>query len=29
VEDYTAQILPELVERYRLPKGELLYFCQK
>jgi ubiquinone/menaquinone biosynthesis C-methylase UbiE len=29
VEDYTKEISPELVERYRLPKGELLYFCQK
>jgi len=29
VEDYTKQISPELVERYRLPKGELLYMCRK
>lgn len=29
VEDYTKEINPELVERYRLPKGELLYYCTK
>ena len=29
VEDYTKQISPELVERYCLPKGELLYMCRK
>jgi len=29
VEDYTKEIAPELVERYRLPKGELLYMCRK
>ena len=29
VEDYTKEISPELVERYRLPKGELLYLCRK
>lgn len=29
VEDYTKEISPELVERYRLPKGELLYYCTK
>ena len=29
VEDYTKEISPELVERYRLPKGELLYMCRK
>lgn len=29
VEDYTKQLSPELVERYRLPKGELLYVCSK
>lgn len=29
VEDYTKEISAELVERYRLPKGELLYYCTK
>jgi ubiquinone/menaquinone biosynthesis C-methylase UbiE len=29
VEDYTKQISADLVERYRLPKGELLYMCRK
>jgi hypothetical protein len=29
VEDYTKQISPDLVERYCLPKGELLYMCRK
>jgi ubiquinone/menaquinone biosynthesis C-methylase UbiE len=29
VEDYTKEISAELVERYCLPKGELLYMCRK
>jgi SAM-dependent methyltransferase len=29
VEDYTKEISAELAERYRLPKGELLYYCTK
>lgn len=29
VEDYTKDISAELAERYRLPKGELLYYCTK
>lgn len=29
VEDYTKEISADLVERYRLPKGELLYYCTK
>lgn len=29
VEDYTKEISAELVERYRLPKDELLYVCKK
>ncbi len=29
VEDYTKQITPQLVERYGLPKDELLYICRK
>jgi SAM-dependent methyltransferase len=27
--DYTKELSPEMVERYRLPVGELLYICRK
>ena len=29
IEDFTHELAPELVERYRLPKGELIYLCRK
>lgn len=28
-EDYTRELTPELVDRYRLPAGEILYVCRK
>jgi uncharacterized protein YwqG len=28
-EDYTKDFSDELVERYRLPKGEMIYLCKK
>lgn len=29
VEDFTKELSPELVDRYRLPNGELIYLCRK
>ena len=28
-DDFIHQLEPKLVERYALPKGEIIYFCQK
>ena len=28
-DDFIYQLDPKLVERYALPRGEILYFCQK
>jgi hypothetical protein len=27
--DFINELSPELVERYALPKGEIVYFCEK
>lgn len=29
VDDYVNTLSPELVDRYRLPAGEMIYFCEK
>ena len=29
VDDYVNTLSPDLVERYRLPKGEMIYLCRK
>jgi hypothetical protein len=28
-DDFVNTLSPELVDRYRLPAGELIYFCSK
>ena len=28
-DDYVNTLTPELVDRYRLPAGEMIYFCRK
>ncbi|MCE3260247.1 MAG: hypothetical protein K0S12_1888, partial [Bacteroidetes bacterium] len=29
VDNFVNTLKPELVDRYRLPAGEMIYFCEK
>jgi len=29
VDDFVNSLKPELIERYRLPEGEMIYLCKK